>query len=650
MKVRETGSSTSSWLPTRRLGTDLLRLADGSLRAVFECTSPTAQLPDAIAALWATPHPVQVVVRSRQAVHEDAPHLARLRASYAEMVAKLNGEPQPLTERLLVVVPWDVGDGESGYVVLAARVRSVGDRLKGVDLEPTRLSASELDALTTWDDAEEHGCDVRLGDRWARTLFISCHPERLDPAWFRRLDVEHDLAVRFRPLNVSLAEASTLLTLWAENLETLDRVTMRAEEILSAHSVKSRRPHLQAEPAFAAGLPLCLDRAPEPALQLRGRPARPPIPPGPQNESRKLVYGADPGSLRPLAFDRFALENPNSVVLGDDSSGSRLLLQLELLRCRLLGTRAYVIDPESDHAHFVAPVGGAVVSPTLDARTPFDPFSLNCEQDSLTTRNQVARALVEVLARGLPAAVRPALDDALAFSYAARGFTDDADPAERVPPCLGEVIMALERRALRIGGPRRAEIEAVIHRLDRYVRGDGRRLFERPAARLSGRAPITVYALAGLPAEDRPAAVLLSLDQVWNSLSGQRRALVVAAGIDPLLPLEMATRFLAGLMDNAASRRAGLTLVASNVADILGGPLRQSVLTAGMKVLLRQTPDATSRLADALQLTRAEQSWLVGAPAGQGLLLAEGRHMAFKSIASEEERRLITEGGLDDRP
>jgi hypothetical protein len=650
VKVLDSGSSTRPWLWPQRLGTDVLRLADGSLRAVLECTSPTGRLGDAVAALWATPHPIQVVVRSRRALAEDAPQLARLRASYAEMVARLNGEPQPLTERLLVVVPWDVGDGESGQVVLNARVRSVGDRLEQMGLEPTRLSASGLDALTTWGDAEEHCCEVGMGDRWARTLLISCHPERLDPAWFRLVCVEHDLAVQLRRINASLAEASIVLTVWADSLEALNRATRQAEEILSARGVKSRRPHLQAEPAFAAGLPLCLDRALAPAVKLRARPAIRSIRPGAQDEPHKLVYGVDPGSRRPLAFDRFALDNPNTIILGDDSSGSRLLVRLELLRSRLFGTPAYVIDPEGDHAHLVAEVGGAVVGPTLDARTPFDPFLVNGDQESLAARLQVLGALVELLARDLPAAVRPILEDALAFSYAARGFTDDAGYAERTPPCLGEVALALERRAVRIGGARRSEIEAVVQRLDRYVRGDGRRLFERPAVGLSERAPITAYALAGLPAEDRPAAILLSLDQVWKSLSGERRALLVVVGIDRLLPHEMATRLAAQLMDNAASRRAGLTLIASDVAGVLEGPLRQSVLNAGMKLLLRQTPDAASRLADVFQLTPAEQSWLVGAPVGEGLLLAEGQRLAFRSIASDEERRLITEGGLDDRP
>ena len=85
--------------------------------------------------------------------------------------------------------------------------------------------------------------------------------------------------------------------------------------------------------------------------------------------------------------------------------------------------------------------------------------------------------------------------------------------------------------------------------------------------------------------------------------------------------------------------------MASDVAGILGGPLREGLLNAGLKVLLRQPAAAMALLAEAFRLTPAEQSWLLNAPAGEGLLLAQGRRLAFKAIASEEELRLITEGG-----
>jgi hypothetical protein len=635
--------STRTHPPVQRSASDVLRMGDGGLRAVLECTSPTARLATALAALSTMPHPVQVVVQSRRSVAEGAGMLARLRFSDAELAAKLRGNSHPFVDRLLVVVPSDLDERDGGEVVLQARVHRVGHRLEQMGLEPVRLRAAALDALSGWDDVEEGRCEVQAADRWARTLLLWCHPGRLNEAWLDSSDTEHDLAVHLNQLAANVGAASTYLTLWSGGLEELDRVTARAETALSVHGVKSRRPYLEAEAAFRASLPMC--------RELEGPPHRLPVKtshslkPGAQGEPRELLYGVDLASLRPLAFDRWALANPNAVVLGEAGSGRSFFLQLELLRARLSGLRAYVIDAGGDHVRAAAAVGGEVIAPVLDGRTPFDPFSLSDGQGSLTARIELLGALFEALAGDLPEVARPILADALAFTYAASGFVDGVDNSERVPPSLGEVMVALELRAVRAAGACRAALEAMVRQLDRYARGDGWRLFERPAARPAEPMPVTVYSLGGLPEEDRAAAILMSLDQVWARLPGERHALVLVDGIDPLLSHETTARLVARLIATAARRGAGMTLAARDVAGILGGPLRERVLEAGMKVLLRQSPEGTALLADAFHLTPAEQSWLLGAPAGEGLLLVEGKRLAFKAIASDEELRLIAEGG-----
>ncbi len=101
-------------------------------------------------------------------------------------------------------------------------------------------------------------------------------------------------------------------------------------------------------------------------------------------------------------------------------------------------------------------------------------FSASCTatRGSLQERIRFLVALVELLAGDLPEDVQPVVKDALTFAYAARGYTDEGDCSERVPPCLGDVLVALELLALRAAGSRRAALEAIVHRLDRYARGD----------------------------------------------------------------------------------------------------------------------------------------------------------------------------------
>jgi len=133
--------------------------------------------------------------------------------------------------------------------------------------------------------------------------------------------------------------------------------------------------------------------------------------------------------------------------------------------------------------------------------------------------------------------------------------------------------------------------------------------------------------------------VLLSLDQVWSRLTGDRPALVIVDGVDLLLPYELSVRFLADVMWSASERRAGLTLVSSDVGGVFDSALRVCVLEAGVKVLLQQTATAAELLAHVFHLTPPEQTWLVGAEDGEGLLLAEGGRLPFKAVASAEEKR-----------
>jgi hypothetical protein len=47
------------------------------------------------------------------------------------------------------------------------------------------------------------------------------------------------------------------------------------------------------------------------------------------------------------------------------------------------------------------------------------------------------------------------------------------------------------------------------------------------------------------------------------------------------------------------------------------------------------------RLSELFRLTRAEQSWLLNAQQGEGLLVAQGRRVPLKVLATAEEASLI---------
>src|SRR6266511_89049 len=66
-------------------------------------------------------------------------------------------------------------------------------------------------------------------------------------------------------------------------------------------------------------------------------------------------------------------------------------------------------------------------------------------------------------------------------------------------------------------------MEEIAHRLMRYVGGPGSWLFQRGDVPLSMGADSVVYVLAGLPEEERAAAMFLVLDRIWASLADSTR-------------------------------------------------------------------------------------------------------------------------------
>jgi hypothetical protein len=627
-----------SWLPAQRLGEDVLRLRDGSLRAALECGAPTATPGRVFGALSQLGYPTQTVIQARRpTIADGAPVWSRLRASQAILVSRLAGGDTALEHRVLAVVPWDADEGGDGSLVLRMRADDVRQRLDEAHLDPVRLTGRELDPAIL-DAVHEGRCEVRASGLLARTLIVTRLPDRLRPDSLDALDQGHDLSFHLRPTSrPDRVELSAYVTLWTATRDALDVATERAEALLAADGIRARRPYLQAEPALVSGTPLCLDlvgaRRVLTVDQLRaaGSPAG-----GPGGDDHALLYGVDPGTRQPLTLDRFALANPNAVVLGDAGGRSRLQM-LELIRARLAGRHVHLIDATGAYEDTLAALDSRHVVPVA-----FDAFSVPPRPGDLESRIEALLGVIELAAGGLTPAARAAVEDAIAFSYAAHGYSHESNDAALVPPVLGEIAAALERRGCRVSGSSQPELDALVGKLERYVGGDGRRLFERrPSPPRLG--PASVHDLTCLPERDQPAAGLLSLDQVWRSLPRERSALVVLDEAHRMVS-GAGGQFVARLMTEAAERRVGLTLATHDVAAVLRPPIREAVLSAGLTVLLRQTPAAVEPLGDAFRLTPAERSWLLQAPDDEGLLIARDRRLAFRAVASEEEERLISGG------
>ena len=635
-----------TWLDVQRLGDEVLHLRDGSLRGVLECRAvPTPDLPGALAVLAATRHGGQVVLQSRREVPIDgtAP-TTLLRASYAELLTA-HQMGRALLDRLLVVVPWDVGEGGDGTQTLRARLANVSKDLAEIGLEPVRLLAAGLDALIRWSSVEESQRRVRVDGRFGRTLALTASPDRALSACLGSLDVERDLSLHLRRRGRDRLELAGYLTVWTESCWTLDGAAADAQKILTAAGTEPRQPHFQAKEGLVSTLPICVNqlaarhRVPERVFLYAGAAGA-----GRSRPGDELLHGFHPHSRRPVVIDRSALPNPTCVIAGTER-GSRLrAVALEVLRARMSGRQIHIVDPCGDHTRVAKALGGVEISPTPNGGSPFDPFPVRARTGSLSDRIRTLTAVVDVMCGGLQPAARAAVEDAISFCYAVRGHVDGDTALNTKPPDIADLRATLAGRASRAENGCRHELERAIEQLGRIVDGDLRSLVG-PERALPVGVPLTVHNLARLPEADRPVGQLLSLDRVWRLCAGGPATVVVDA-VDALLRHDTAAGVVARVIRSAVERRMAVTLVVEDLDAALRGPLRGPLASAGMKVLLHHAPEAAERLGHALRLTPAEQTFLAHANDAEGLLIAEARRRPFFAPASDEELRLLTKGGI----
>ncbi len=89
-----------------------------------------------------------------------------------------------------------------------------------------------------------------------------------------------------------------------------------------------------------------------------------------------ILYGINMHNSGLVIFDRFSLENGNSVVFAKSGAGKVFTVKLEALRSMMFGTEIFIIDPENEYQRMADAVGGAYVRLSLNSTTRINPFDL----------------------------------------------------------------------------------------------------------------------------------------------------------------------------------------------------------------------------------------------------------------------------------
>jgi type IV secretory pathway VirB4 component len=528
-------------------------------------------------------------------------------------------------------------------------------RVIGVSRYPSRLHPGWLGDLQAFDGDLDLALHIwpssgpavmsflerRIGELSSTLRIIDERGGRPDPWRRAALHDAVELQDKMADGSERLFDVALYMTVWADSSDDLDAATGRIEALLGTRVIHTRRLLLQMRPGLVSSMPLGVDQVRlHRALSTSALSATFPFTGSDLPARSGLLYGVNTTTRSAVVIDRFALENHNAVVFATSGAGKSFMVKVELIRALLSGTRALVVDPEGEYAAIMAALGGEVIQVSPGTRTGIDPFALtDTSPGALDTRIATLTTFISLLAGQVRPRQRGAIEDAIALVYARAGFADGVTSKGLTAPRLIDV-----QARLRVT----AGMDDVAFRLERFITGAGRWLLSGHLSPSVGDS--AAYVLAGLPDEERVAAMFLVLDRIWTGLaSAGRQTLVVVDEAWWLMRHPDTASFLFRLAKTARKRRAGLTLITQDVSDVLAKREGEAMIAnSALQILMKQAPQAMPRLAELFRLTPAEQSWLLNAQRGEALMVAQGRRVPYQVIATDEEARLIAGKGVSE--
>lgn len=538
---------------------------------------------------------------------------------------------------------------------------------------------------------------IELGSKFIRTIFVITYPRYISVGWFApviNLNVPLDVAMYFYPVGaevilkqlknkVGALEAQVLadaekgaprdpiretalkdierlrddltqgvekffqfalyVTIYSDSKEELDTVTEKIESIFGSKLVYTKRVFYQAEQGFNATLPLANDQL-QITFNMNTSPCASSFPfiSSELTSDNGILYGINRHNNSLILFDRFSLQNANSVVFATSGAGKSYAIKLEILRSMMMGTDVIVIDPEMEYKHLSDAVGGTYINVSLSSETRINPFDLprSTRKDEKTSDIIISavitlKGLLRLMLGEFTHEEDAIMDRALIETYAKKDITADTDLAK-----VSEVPIMKDFEEVLSG---MSGAEDLVVRLKKFTEGTFSGLFNSPT-NVEMNNQLVTFSVRDLEDELKPIGISVIISYIWNVVRSKlkKRILVIDEGWW-LMQHEDSAKFIYALVKRCRKYYLGITNITQDVNDFLRSPYGQAIVTnSAMQLIMKQSPAAIDIVAKTFLLTQGEKYLLLECGVGEGIFFAGEKHAAIKVVASYTEDQIIT--------
>jgi type IV secretory pathway VirB4 component len=421
---------------------------------------------------------------------------------------------------------------------------------------------------------------------------------------------------------------SIYVALTAESLAELDSVTKLLETELSAWLFYTKTARYEQPQALKSILP----RGEDDLSQKRNLDSSSagltfPLVSSEMVQESGILYGVNRSNNSLVILDRFSLNNANSIIFAQSGSGKSYATKVEILRQLMQGTKVIVIDPEREYKRLTESVNGTYIKLSTTSREKINPFDLATtarSQNDLAEHTQSLTEVISLMAEGLDASEKAAVDKAILKIYKKAGSKT---------PLLRDLFAELHQ----MGHLKLCE------RLEKYISGSLAGVFnEHTNIKLDNR--LVVFDIKDMPESLRQVMMMIVSNFVQNQVKAypEKRLLVIDEGW-LLLEHEESARFITGLVRRARKYYLGVSIISQQANDFLRNDYGRAIASqSALRILMRQDTTTIKGVVSEFNLSEYEHSFLLTCDRGDAIIIADQNHVAVRIVASKKEHPLIT--------
>ncbi|TSC54734.1 MAG: Type IV secretory pathway VirB4 components-like protein [Parcubacteria group bacterium LiPW_30] len=536
---------------------------------------------------------------------------------------------------------------------------------------------------------------LNLGDKIARTFFVISYPRVLADNWFSpiiNLDKVFDVSIFIHPIETAkilhtfqkkvaevqsqihmreekgmvrdpmldtayqdlealrdslqqaqekIFDVGLYLTIYGATEAELDKTETEIKSILESKLVYVKPALFQQEQGFKSVIPIASDELGVHS-KLNSSPLSSlfPFVSFDLTSDRGILYGINRHNSSLVLFDRYSLENYNSIIFAKSGSGKSYTTKLEIIRTLMFDTEVIVIDPEREYEYLAEATGGRYFNISLTSENHINPFDLPIPREDESAADVLRSNIVNlvglfrIMLGGLSPGEDSLIDRAITETYALKDITADSDFSMIEPPLLSDFEMVLA------GMEGSGEL---LQKLSKYTKGTWSGFINKPT-NVDINKKFVVFSVRDMEDELKPVAMYIVTHYIWNAVrKNLKKRLLVVDEAWWMMKSEDTASFLFSIAKRGRKYYLGLATITQDVGDFLKSPYGLPIITnSSIQLLLKQSPSSIDVVQKTFNLTDEEKYLLLESGIGEGIFFAGLKHVALKIVASYTEDQIIT--------